>query len=381
MRKMRKVRFLVCVMCAALVLGGLTGCGNVSNDTAQKDGQKNAALVNALRKSKEADSVDMGLHLRSTLKIQSDWEWADMEEASSMDFNGKISWFRTPFHVKSNVKVVMDTTQEGENTRTTSIMEAYASKENDKYVAYDRTVQDEDKSVAGAWQKSEGEDPDVLYDSMSFLCISADDLDDDASRYTRLDDVEDHGTTYQAYKYIMTPEEALKWVRKLYRMEEDDMADAMDQAMAGTAEKLESMEMTVLVDPEQEEIYQWSWNIGKVLEAYMNAVLNMWNEDLWLDDDTCDDEDDDEYEDLDEASDDEEEDEDAKDEEDDRDEQENASSESDDMNPGLRVSDCSMNYTLTFSNWNAASEFEIPEEVIKEADNKKPKQEKESEDE
>lgn len=379
MRKMRKVRFLVCVMCAALVLGGLTGCGNVSNDTAQKDGQKNTALVNALRKSKEADSVDMDLHLKSTFKVKSDWEWANMEEASSTDFNGKISWFRTPFHVKSNVKVVMDTMQEGENRRTTSIMEAYASKENDKYVVYDRTVQDEDKSVAGAWQKSEGEDSGVLYDSMSFLCISADDLDDDASRYTRLDDVEDHGTTYQAYKYIMTPEEALKWVRKLYRIEEDDdMADVMDQVMAGAAEKLESTEMTVLVDPEQEEIYQWSWNIGKVMEAYMNAVLNKMNEEWWSDDDTCDDEDDDEYEDLDEASDDEEEDE---DEEDDRDEQKNASSESDDMNLGLQLTDCSMNYTLTFSNWNAASEFEIPEEVIKEADNKKPKQEKESEDE
>lgn len=376
MRKIRKVRFLACVMCAALVLGSLAGCGGISTDTAQKDGQKNTALVNALRKSKEADSVDVGLQLKVMVKIQSDWQWGDMEEASSMDFNGKISWFRTPFHVKSNVKVVMDTMQEGENTRTTSKMEAYASKENDKYVVYDRTVQDEDKSVVGAWEKSEEADPDVLYDSMSFLCISADDLNDDASRYTRLDDVEDHGTTYQAYKYVMTPEEALKWVRKRYPMEED-LADVqkVDQALADAAEKLESTEMTVLVDPEQEEIYQWSWNIGKVMGAYMNTVLNMWKEDWWLDDDICDDE----YEDADDFDDEEEDD--AEDEADGGDEQKKASSESDDMNFGLRISDCSMNYTLTFSNWNAASEFEIPEEVIKEAENTKSKQEQESEDE
>lgn len=375
MRKMRKIRFLACVMCAALVLGSLTGCGNVSNDTAQKEGQKNKALVNALRKSKEADSVDVGLHLKLMLKLQSDWQWADLEEASSMDFNGKISWFRTPFHVKSNVKVVMDhTMEEGQNTRTTNILETYASKENDKYVVYDRMVQDEDKSVAATWEKSEGANLDVLYDSMAYWCISADDLDDDASRYTRLDDVEDHGTTYQTYKYVMTPEEALKWVRKLYPME-NDQADTqkVDQALAGVAEKLGDTEMTVLVDPEQEEIYQWSWNIGKVVEAYMNAVLNILNEDGWLDDDIYDDEDYDECKDTD----DEEEDEDAED----GDAPKEVSSESDDMNFGLRISDCSMNYTLTFSNWNAASEFKIPEEVIKEAENKESKQEKESEDE
>ena len=53
----------------------------------------------------------------------------------------------------------------------------------------------------------------------------------------------------------------------------------------------------------------------------------------------------------------------------------------DDTDSVEMVLDCSMDYTVTFSNWNAASEFEIPEEVIKEAENTKSKQEQESEDE
>lgn len=384
MRKIRKVRFLACVMCAALVLGSLAGCGGVSTDTAQKDGQKNTALVNALRKSKEADSVDMGIHLKSSFKSQ---YIAGSHEESRLDFEGTVSRFRAPFHMKSTIKAISETAGVGVKQK----LETYAAKENDKYVVYVRTIEDEEKSVVGAWEKSEGDDQDVLYNELAFLCVSADDLDDNASRYTRLDYVEDHGITYQAYKYIMTSEEVFKWMQKLYPMGDltddiqeldQDLAQKLNQEIADAWEQLGDTEMTVLVDPEKEELYQWSWDFGKNFQIYMNAYFNFINyiNNGFLND-AYDEEDEDSDEDPDEASDDEDAEEEATADEDAESEENEASPGEDDTDFVEMVLDCSMDYTVTFSNWNAASEFEIPEEVIKEAENTKSKQEQESEDE
>lgn len=372
---MRKIRsLLACVMCLALVLGSLTGCGGVSNDTAQKDGQKNTALVNALRKSKEAGSFDMDIHLKLSFKTAYPEE--SESDVCTMDVDGTFSQFRAPYHMKSNMNIAMNVKGQEKQKQ---IMEVYADKENDKYAVYSRTVGDEKKSVVGDWEKSEG--ADVLYNELAFLYVSADDLDDDASRYTRLDDVEDHGVTYQAYKYTMKSEEAFKWAKKLYPVfgpEEDVQSQKLDQELANATEKLGDTEMTFLVDPEKEEIYQWSWNFGKPLQIFMNAYYGVIN-DIY----------DEKYEDPGETFEDEDaededtEVEDTEDEDADDGEVQDEESPDADNNNGLfdLFSDCSMDYTVTFSNWNAASEFEIPEEVIKAAEETKSKQEKESEDE
>lgn len=375
MRKMRS--FLACVMCLALVLGSLTGCGGVSTSTSQKEGKKESALENALRKSKEADSFDMGIHIKSSFKFQ---YIEGSHEESRQDFEGTVSRFRAPFHMKSTIKAISETAGVGVKQK----LETYAAKENDKYVVYGRTIEDDEKSLVGAWEKSEGDDQDVLYDELAFLCVSADDLDDNVSRYTRLDDVEDHGTIYQAYKYIMTSEEAFKWMQKLYptgdltddiQEWDQDLAQKLDQELAGVREQLGDTEMTVLVDPEKEEIYQWSWDFGKNFQMYMNVYLNC------FDDDFSDDAYDEENEDSDEDFDDEDAEDEATADEGVENEENEASADEDDTDFVELVLDCSMDYTMTFSNWNAASEFEIPEEVIKETENTKSKQEKESEDE
>lgn len=375
MRKMRS--FLACVMCLALVLGSLTGCGGVSTSTSQKEGKKESALENALRKSKEADSFDMGIHLKSSFKFQ---YIEGSHEESRQDFEGTVSQFRAPFHMKSTIKAISETAGVGVKQK----LETYAAKENDKYVIYGRTIEDDEKSLVGAWEKSEGDDQDVLYDELAFLCVSADDLDDNVSRYTRLDDVEDHGTIYQAYKYIMTSEEAFKWMQKLYptgdltddiQEWDQDLAQKLDQELAGVREQLGDTEMTVLVDPEKEEIYQWSWDFGKNFQMFMNVYLNC------FDDDFSDDAYDEENEDSDEDFDDEDAEDEATADEGVENEENEASADEDDTDFVELVLDCSMDYTMTFSNWNAASEFEIPEEVIKETENTKSKQEKESEDE
>lgn len=332
---MRKGKtFIGWIMCLVMVLGCLAGCGGVSTKTGQKDGkQANSVLLHALQKVNSAESLDMDVNMSGAMKVAL---YTDEFSTINMSADVKVSMFENPTKMKYTTSV-----KDREDSETYTTI-GYITKQNDEYVNYENHASSLEKARAGDWQKSCYKDEEQLGEQLGLLFYPID-MDEDIEKYTKKEDIEEKGKKYQVYEYGMPFGEVLGMDDLFGDAEKTEMGEAFIDDMKALANK--TVLLTLLVDPEKEELYQLRCQLGEFIsELYEITSKSV------MDADDEDDKDDSIADDAD------------KDENDEDENEDNSGSED------AQAMKCDIAYTVTYSNLNSVSEFEIPEEALKAPD-------------
>lgn len=322
-------------MCLVMVLGCLAGCGGVSTGTGQKDGKEvNSVLLHALQKANSAESLDMDVNMSGAMKVAL---YTDEFSTINMSADVKISMFENPTKMKYTTSV-----KDREDSETYTTI-GYITKQNDEYVNYENHASSLEKARAGDWQKSCYKDEEELGEQLGLFFYPID-MDEDIEKYTKKEDIEEKGKKYQVYEYGM-PFGKVLGIDDLFGDEEKkEMGEAFIDGLKALANK--TVVLTLLVDPEKEELYQLRCQLGEFISELFEITSKSVMEDVK----DVDDEDDKDDSIADDA---------------DKDEDEN---EDNSGSEDAQAMKCDIAYTVTYSNLNSASEFEIPEEALNAAD-------------
>lgn len=243
---MKQVKRLIGLfMCVAVATGCLTGCGGKSDAT---------ILTSSVKSINSAKNFDMSMKTSGKIKGSMMDESIDFDMDEDIDEETKGTLFADPLKVK-----YITTTSEASHTS-----EQYLQKEGDKFFCY--------TNLGERWVKY-SVDEDTAMGGVNFMQKL---LPEDASKYTKKDDIEENGKKYLTYECPVAEDFIKNMIRSLTSSTESMMQDEDEEEAKMVDDAIKSIgdiKMTILIDRETETIYQIRCPLGAILKEMMDSLM------------------------------------------------------------------------------------------------------------
>ncbi|MCI8364097.1 MAG: hypothetical protein HFG34_03985 [Eubacterium sp.] len=302
MKKITKV--LALMMCVALFIGCLTGCGGKSEEE---------ILMSAVTGINNAESSEIEASMTGKMSMKMGEESQDLD--MKMDIKGTM--FQDPLKMKMTGSV----SAMGQS----SLMESYIQKENEKYVIYSK--------VDGTWTKMELGDLDTALASSGMDSFS-NQLSADIGKYTKKEEKKEGETTYNVYDYTINGEEMKSMLEGSTSSVKSMLGDSVDtkeyeDLMNRVASSIGNVTLTVYVDVKKQEISRVEYPMTDMMNKMFDEIMKYIKEKA-----------------LEEVTEDE-------------------AKEVKEMMDSMEMKVSDMNMSISYKNVNKAEDFKIPDEALK----------------
>lgn len=302
MKKITKV--LALMMCVALSIGCLTGCGGKSEEE---------ILMSAVTGINNAESSEIEASMTGKMSMKMGEESQDLD--MKMDIKGTM--FQDPLKMKMTGSV----SAMGQS----SLMESYIQKENEKYVIYSK--------VDGTWTKMELGDLDTALASSGMDSFS-NQLSADIGKYTKKEEKKEGETTYNVYDYTINGEEMKSMLEGSTSSVKSMLGDSVDtkeyeDLMNRVASSIGNVTLTVYVDVKKQEISRVEYPMTDMMNKMFDEIMKYIKEKA-----------------LEEVTEDE-------------------AKEVKEMMDSMEMKVSDMNMSISYKNVNKAEDFKIPDEALK----------------
>lgn len=236
------------MMCLVIVIGCLSGCGGKTDE---------ALLSGSVKTLNEAKNFDFTSKTTGKMKVTIGSMSQDVDISSEV----KGTQFMEPF----KAKMTANTTTAG----TTITMDTYMAKENDKYAIYMKVNNEWSKMSLGDLEQA------MAASGMSSL---QEQLSEDASKYVKKDDIEENDKKYLVYDYTVSGDE-IKNMMKGVTSSMGSMLGAgedgidMEKIMNDMVKDIGDITMTILIDRENESIYQVRYSMAEMMNKMMDSLM------------------------------------------------------------------------------------------------------------
>lgn len=250
---MKQVKGLIgLLMCVVLAAGCLTGCGGKSDAT---------ILTSSVKNINSAKNFDVTRKESGKIKGSMAGESIDID----IDEESKGTLFADPFKAKDKIT----TTTSG----ASQTLELYLQKEGDKVFCY--------TNLEERWVKYSVDEDTAMAIFMQKL------LPEEASKYTKKDDIEENGKKYLTYECPVAEDFIKNMIRSRTSSTESMMQDENEEKAKMVDDAIKSIgdiKMTILIDRETETIYQircpWGDILKKEMEFDMKSIAEEEQEEL-----------------------------------------------------------------------------------------------------
>lgn len=235
-------------MCLVMVIGCLSGCGGKTDE---------ALLAGSVKMLNEAKNFDFTSKTTGKMKVTIGSMSQDVDLTSEV----KGTQFMEPF----KAKMTANTTTAG----TTITTENYLTKENDKYTAYMKMNNEWSKITIGDLEQA------LATSGMSSL---QEQLSEDVSKYVKKDDIEESDKKYLVYDYTVSGDEVKNMMKGVTSSMGSILGGGedgidMEKIMNDMVKDIGDITMTILIDRENESIYQIRYSMAELMNKIMDSLM------------------------------------------------------------------------------------------------------------
>lgn len=305
MKKVRRV--LGIMMCMVLAFGCLTGCGGKKSDE--------EILTGAVTKINEAKSTDINMKMSGKMTM-------DMGElGGTQDIDMSTELTGTQFSDPVKMKATTNVTSAG----TSTTVECYMQEVDGDFVVY--TKADDE------WTKTTLTDYKTAMQSAGISMV--DNFSSDIGKYTKKEDKTEGDKTYLVYDYTISGEEIKDLMGGVTSSmdsllgsaeSEEDKAE-MEEMLNNMINSIGSITLTLWIDKEEETIYRIDYPMTDLMNNMMNSLMDTLKNQAAGDDDAD-------------------------------------AADLAEVFSQIKITVSDMNAIITYSNVNAAADFEIPKEAL-----------------
>lgn len=236
------------MMCLVMVIGCLSGCGGKTDE---------ALLAGSVKMLNEAKNFDFTSKTTGKMKVTIGSMSQDVDLTSEV----KGTQFMEPF----KAKMTANTTTAG----TTITTENYLTKENDKYTAYMKMNNEWSKITIGDLEQA------LATSGMSSL---QEQLSEDVSKYVKKDDIEESDKKYLVYDYTVSGDEVKNMMKGVTSSMGSILGGGedgidMEKIMNDMVKDIGDITMTILIDRENESIYQIRYSMAELMNKIMDSLM------------------------------------------------------------------------------------------------------------